>query len=195
MCPDRHILSVYFDGELPSPWKEKMEAHLASCRECKVWLEQYRHCSQALGSPATAEASGNAALEAAQERVWLKISQGAAGISAFPRRQNPWARRVSIPLPVAAAAAVLLVIACVLSLTRTPAVSAPATDTFAGTGMGLGVQEMVPISDQNGVLQYLEQENTADILIIRLPETKSFKSAGEPTILKAADYSRRNVPR
>ncbi|MDR3333855.1 MAG: zf-HC2 domain-containing protein [Treponema sp.] len=189
MCPDRQILSVYFDGELPSPWKEKMEAHLASCRECKVWLEQYRHCSQ--GSPATAEAPGDAILEAAQERVWLKISQVSAGI--FPRWQNPWARRVSIPLPVVAAAAVILAIAFILSLTRTPAVSAPATDVFAGTG--IGVQEMVPISDQNGVLQYLEQENTADILIIRLPETKSFRSAGEPTILKAADYSRRNAPR
>jgi anti-sigma factor RsiW len=45
MCPDRQILSVYLDEELPSPWKEKMEAHVSSCAECQAVLEKYQAVS------------------------------------------------------------------------------------------------------------------------------------------------------
>jgi hypothetical protein len=58
--------------------------------------------------------------------------------------------------------------------------------------MGLDLQGMVPVSDMNGIMQYLGQEDTADFVIIRLPESRNFVSSGEPTIVKAADYSRRN---
>jgi hypothetical protein len=51
---------------------------------------------------------------------------------------------------------------------------------------------MVPVSDMNGIMQYLGQEDTADFVIIRLPESRNFVSSGEPTLVKAADYSRRN---
>jgi hypothetical protein len=86
----------------------------------------------------------------------------------------------------------MILIAIVLGLTRQP-VQPP--DTMVTTGMGLEVQDMLPVSDYQGVFQYLEDQDTADIVIIRLPETRSFRSSGEPTILKAADYSRRNAPR
>jgi hypothetical protein len=40
------------------------------------------------------------------------------------------------------------------------------------------------------VLQYLGSNDTGDILILRLPESRNFASYGEPAIIKAADYTR-----
>ncbi|GHU05470.1 hypothetical protein FACS1894147_11680 [Spirochaetia bacterium] len=48
MCPDRQILSLYHDDELPSPWKEKLESHVASCPACAARLAQYRDLSRVL---------------------------------------------------------------------------------------------------------------------------------------------------
>jgi len=70
VCPDRQLLSVYFDGELPSPWKEKMEAHIAGCPACGRRLEEYRRAS--LGKVA---GEGDAEMEAARERVWQKLER------------------------------------------------------------------------------------------------------------------------
>ncbi|MDR1128921.1 MAG: hypothetical protein LBL20_06380, partial [Treponema sp.] len=66
---------------------------------------------------------------------------------------------------------------------------APAADTFAAAGISLDVQEIVPVSDMNSFLQYLESENSTDFMIIRLPETRSFSNPGQPTMIKASDYS------
>jgi hypothetical protein len=40
-------------------------------------------------------------------------------------------------------------------------------------------------------MQYLGAQDNSDYMIINLPEAKNFTSAGEPLIIKAADYSRR----
>jgi hypothetical protein len=49
------------------------------------------------------------------------------------------------------------------------------------------LETMVPASDLSGILQYLG-DDSPDIVIIRLPESRSFMSSGEPAIIKAADY-------
>jgi hypothetical protein len=59
-----------------------------------------------------------------------------------------------------------------------------------GNGLGMEVQT-IPVADMNGVIQYLGGDDTADIVIIRLPESKSFRSFGEPAMIKAAEYSAR----
>ncbi len=40
-CPDSDLFSAYVDGEVPSPWKEKLEEHIASCRECTERTNRY----------------------------------------------------------------------------------------------------------------------------------------------------------
>jgi anti-sigma factor RsiW len=210
MCPDRQILSVYFDGELPSPWKEKMEAHLASCAACTAILRQYTLCSAKLkrgegppfksspvGNPLKSTGGGalqpsafNDALELAGERVWKNLLQKTGNRA--PDRAL-WRRKVSLPLPAAAAAAVLFIILAA-ALLRQPGQTAVQQDMMAG-GMGLNMQDMVPVSDMDGVLQYLGNQDSNDMVIMRLPESKSFISSGEPTMIKAADYSRRTQGR
>jgi hypothetical protein len=102
---------------------------------------------------------------------------------------------VRIPLPAAAAAAALLVITLTLAAVNFAGRGGQEQESAMAAGMNLDLQGILPVSDMNGVLQYLGNEDAGDIMIIRLPESKSFMSAGQPTIIKAADYSRSNTIR
>ena len=41
MCPDRGLLSAYVDGEVPSPWKERLAAHLSECPSCAAQAARF----------------------------------------------------------------------------------------------------------------------------------------------------------
>jgi hypothetical protein len=176
MCPDPQLLSLYHDGELPLPWKEKLESHLSVCPDCSERLERLRSLSGILADPVDCSAGP------AQERVWQRL-----GISIAEQRrtwpQPVWNRSVRVPLPLlfAAAAAIL---AFTVFLVRNPRTAAPANSALSA----LDMQTIVPVTDMNGVLQYLGNDDLADIVIIRLPESRSFNSYGEPAIIRAADY-------
>jgi hypothetical protein len=217
MCPERQILSVYLDGELPSPWKEKMENHLVSCSLCRKTVETWQRVS---GEMRMEEAPGS------RERVWERVcrrieaaeaSKSPGGKEAFlpeavpaavfsgagrPRAflipGNLWRRRVSLPFPAAAAVgAAAAVMALILgSILLNPSAQVPFTPSAAVSsletaGIDMELNSIRPVSDVSGVLQYLENMDSNDIVIIRLPESRSFQSAGEPKMLRAADYSPR----
>ena len=180
MCPDRQILSVYFDGELDSPWKEKLESHIEQCPSCRKRLTIYQLTRQSL-----AEDSGENSLEQAMERVWEKTT-----FTARPRRRF-WTASVTIPIPAAAAAGLVmaLALAAIITLRQPPQIHEP--PQLAGMEM----QEMIPVSeDMASVLQYLGSENSSNMVIIRLPDT-TFDNVGEPRMIRAADYSRGNGSR
>ncbi|GHV69972.1 hypothetical protein AGMMS49928_15330 [Spirochaetia bacterium] len=190
MCPDRQILSLYHDDELPSPWKEKLESHLASCPACVARLDQYRDLSRVLLENDTAETGEF--LEKAKVRVREKLASPAgAGIRSFKlERRKVWSRRISLPLPAAAAFAAVLALALFAAF-RSPAPTPVPSPAFMAGGMGLQDQGIAAAADMSGILQYLGDNDSGDIMVIRLPESKHFKSSGEPAIIKAADYSSR----
>ncbi|GHU05474.1 hypothetical protein FACS1894147_11690 [Spirochaetia bacterium] len=110
-------------------------------------------------------------------------------------REKIWRRRVSLPLPAAAAGAAAVAAALVLALAaafRSPATTAP-SPAFMASGMGLQDQGIAAAADMNGILQYLGDNDSGDIMVIQLPESKQFRSSGEPSIVKAADYSSRGT--
>jgi hypothetical protein len=74
---------------------------------------------------------------------------------------------------------------------KAPAVSAPAPAGIAQFPIesGLDLINISPANDMSGVLRYLENTDSNDVVIIRLPESRSFQSTGEPQIIRAADYS------
>ena len=203
-CPDRQLLSVYFDGEMPSPWKEKMESHVAGCSRCARRLQAYRDVSLAANDAET--------VGAAQERVWQKLVSAIETADAAPLgdiktpdagpghkniAHNVWRRRISIPLPAAAAAIVLFVLAAFFLALRI-AGNIEASDMTLASGTDLDVPGIIPIadiSDMQDVLQYLGSRDNGDIIIIRLPESRNFVNYGEPAIIKASDYSRQVMGR
>ena len=205
MCPDRQILSLYLDGELPSPWKEKMESHLEACPECRAALAVY-------GIGKRMDNPNEESILAAQERVWKKLVTPALVVSENAGRrvvkqtsqryaqQRIWNRNITLPLPAAAAAAVLIIIAMIAvmglrdrNVGRIQDAMAVIPDYMQLVG---NEQVMVPTTDMTSVLQYLSSmDNGGDFMVIRLPESKNFIHAGEPAFINAADYSRRRLPR
>jgi hypothetical protein len=194
MCPDRQILSVYYDCELPSPWKEKMEAHLAGCPECRARLEKIGGLSAVLREKPVYAAGRSP--EEAQLRVWDALASRpdkAAKPAISPAKfRRIWGRSVSIPLPAAVAMAVFFVLTFTIILFKRPMDPDRMPDTAISADMDIDMHGIVPVSNMSEVLQYLGQDNSGtDIMIIRLPETQQFMSTGKPTIIRAADYSRR----
>ncbi|MDR3138795.1 MAG: zf-HC2 domain-containing protein [Treponema sp.] len=198
MCPDRQILSVYLDGELPSPWKEKMEAHLQSCGACRERLEGYRRLSRIFRNDTAGRELNFPEFrrQGTKERIWQNITR--------PDRVRRWRtdtvkfryRTLSLPLPAALVLAAVFIMALAGTFFRLPLFGKdPGQEMAAAPGIGLEVEGIVPVSDMNGVLQYLGSQDTADFVIIRLPESKHFMDSGEPTIIKAADYTRRSGSR
>jgi hypothetical protein len=205
MCPDRQILSVYLDQELPSPWKEKLEDHLAACPLCRDRLAQYQRASAFLGNSeptalaaeTTPLAAAGSTLDTVGERVWQNITLRHGGAHSEFFRDKPviWRRSVPVPFPIAVAAAAVLALSFAAVFRNIPSAETPSPDSTLAAGLDLGVQGIVPASDFDGVLQYLGQSDTPDLMLIRLPESRNFMSSGEPTIINASDYSRSTPPR
>jgi len=185
MCPDRQLLSMHVDGEIPSPWREKLESHLESCPDCAARAEAYRNLSAGLR---TAAAVSDSAAEEARARVWRNIAAKAAPV----RRISSWRRPVVIPIP-AAIAAVLAV--AILAAGGAGIALNPGAKAVPSIAIRQGESPVIPVSDMGSVLHYLEsQESGGNIVIINLPENSNFSLGGEPTIVRAADYTGRVAP-
>ena len=208
MCPDRQIISLYFDGELPSPWKEKMAAHLESCSHCQVVLAGYRNLGGKL------EKLHAETIETAQDRVWKKITAPELIIAGRTAKKNTgkpvsqrlafvgraWNRHITLPLPAAAAAALAVFIAFFALFGIRD--SDPQQHPVAAMNIGFDDYAMIPIHDMSDIImsdiiRYLSVQDTADFMVIRLPEHRNFSRTGQPALINASDYSmrRRNFHR
>jgi len=174
-CPDRRMLSVYLDGELPSPWREKLEGHVSGCTDCAGRIETYRIAS----AGATAD---DEAVSEAGERVWRRLDASVRQ-ARFPRRPAIWRRSVALPLPAAAA---ILVFALALAwVFAGPGAQETQAINIAGEA---GLE--VPVQGIESVAEYLIGRGGSETVILRLPDNRSFVSGGEPAMIRAADYSR-----
>jgi len=194
MCPDPQLLSIYVDGELPSPWNEKMDVHLKECPACRGKVENFKHLRELIGKDSSSKKTSEEEILKSKEKIWRRIEEKRR----FVQYPGIWQRRISIPLPVAAAAAIIIALFVIF---------------FSGGGQNLNngfagkkatpdersnfilaadeeIPEIIPTAtDLNGVLQYLGADGS-EIIILKLPESKYFSRSGEPAIIRAADYSR-----
>jgi len=138
MCPEQQLLSIYMDGELPSPWKEKMESHLTECSSCREKFENFKRLQELFkkdtrqrrtivernvpeGEQLPLHENPEALMLSSKEKVWRNLESGRRlrfdrsvrrGVQA--RGYNLLRRRLSIPLPAAAAAAVIIALVTAL---------------------------------------------------------------------------------
>jgi len=118
MCPDTTLLAAYVDGEVPSPWDERIEEHLHECEQCRARVAQYRGLSARLREGDRIDA---VRLGASVARVRARVAAGprrVALLDRIPALAALGSRRVSVPLPLLAASLLLFVF-------------------FAGLGLGL----------------------------------------------------------
>jgi predicted anti-sigma-YlaC factor YlaD len=202
MCPDKQFLSFYYDGELPSPWKEKMERHLETCPECRKRIGVYQRTSGFISGGVDA-----AVVEAAKARVWQRITERGLvrepSYTAPPRgRRRFLPPRVAQALTAAVAGAAVAVICVMLLATARGdgsgviAAIGGSDENFTGVAVSsdyeLNIPEIEPASNMQELLRYLENDDSSNIVIIKLPERKKFSRYGEPAFINAADYNRRS---
>ena len=221
MCPDPQILSIYVDGELPSPWKEKMESHLKKCPLCMEKFRNFKHLHELfkkdttvkrryieriVDGPSDERKYTENELSESKDRVWSKIEEkqkSASGHDA-PRflggDSRIWRRKLSIPLPAAAAAAAVIAFVTYLFISGQTfiqnGIAGKKADTSEKVNFILAADEempgIIPASNIDGVLQYLNTDG-AEIIILKLPESRNFSRTGEPAIIRAADYQKNEL--
>ena len=105
-CPDSDLYSAWVDGEIPSPWKEKLEAHIAACPKCRARAEQFRKM-HALLCAGIAKAP-KPDLEASYGRICAKRAAFVASIGSKTESKIPEWIHFSVRMPIAAFAALFL---------------------------------------------------------------------------------------
>jgi anti-sigma factor RsiW len=197
MCPNRQVISLYYDQEIPSPWKEKIEAHLADCPECREILVAYGLLGKRLDD------APEDAVTAAGERVWKKLTAPelvSGGIEDKKIVSRTKSRNWNITMPIPVAAAAVLVIIASLAFVGMSALNQPHTQdqmVTATSNIAVDDQEIVPVTDVSGIIQYLSSQGIGDFVVIRLPaESPNFSRTGEPVLINASHYQpRRNISR
>jgi hypothetical protein len=128
MCPEKQILSVYFDGELPTLFKAKLESHIDACGDCRAMLNSFAAISA--GASVADDASVDDKIAMAQARVWDRLNREPEHKAPFmfgavpagsksPRGKNGllfasssvFRHNIAVPLPFAAAASILVIFA------------------------------------------------------------------------------------
>lgn len=170
MCPDRQILSALHDCEIPSPWQEKIQEHVAECEKCRDQINSYHEISRRLHHDPPG-------LKESQERVWQKITAREGMSTPVPL----WKRRVSIPAPLMAAA-VFAVIVGFTVFSIIPGKQAPSGNT----------PEVWTVQFENHDLEdlaeLLKNRDSQVQVFIELPPSSPMGLQGEPQLLRAADY-------
>jgi hypothetical protein len=191
MCPDKQLLSVYHDGELPSPWKEKMDTHIASCPDCRAVTSVYGKLSSLLKMPDLQEVPSSAAFTRMKEN--LDAVQSRASPS---RGRRVFARQITVPLPIAVAAAAALVFAVAALMTQSRNIQRiPEAGTVAES-INLEPEEIRQVSSIDDALRFIDNNEffagpQSSYVIMRLPKNKTFYNPGNPQIQNIAGDSPR----
>ena len=114
ICPDKNLYSAYVDGEVPSPWKEKLEEHLASCENCRAVVSRYKALNCAVkkadeGTPAVTDDFLASSFKELSPRWELAAEKAIAERANAPAASS----RKYAPLHYFAVAAMFLVVAFV----------------------------------------------------------------------------------
>jgi anti-sigma factor RsiW len=202
MCPDRDLVSAYVDGEVPSPWRERIEEHLGSCQSCAALVSGYlelgsRLRAEGIGDESALLERGRARLESLLEGLPAQAEAAALGRHMI---RKAWERRISLPLPIAAAAALLALLlggtATIVALkpNKDAAIQAIASGEIAQPPSQVKVQSASLTKAQpasmDELLRYLDANDAQVTLTIKLPSGTTFGRAGDPVIMRSGQTVR-----
>lgn len=73
-CPEKDIHSIYLDNELPQAYVAKYEEHVASCPECRAYLESLKAMHTSLSDDSKAFVFDQAKLDQSYARLQARLS-------------------------------------------------------------------------------------------------------------------------
>ena len=172
MCPDKQLLSAYCDGEVPSPWREKIGSHLEECGACRDIAARCRRLSETLRS-AESCAPDAAAFARVRERV----------LASPDRHASLWNRRISLPL---AAAAALVFFGSGVAVTLFSRVM-PETIAVAEKRVRR-TEDAARVQNMDELLKILKAGDSEGELTITLPQ-RNFSAYGKPVFYRAEELA------
>ncbi len=182
MCPDREILSAYFDGEVASPWREEIGRHVAGCERCRSWLAGLEDTRRALAD--TPEQEWRAPMERVRRRI-------IAHVPSERPRVSVWRRQMTLPVPVAVLAAVLLLVLGVgLAVVTTRQDMGYIRITKAPAG-GTEYQFAVPYDKVEALLKSVGGSDANIESVMTIPKNVKLVPVGEPRMGKADEFLRK----
>jgi predicted anti-sigma-YlaC factor YlaD len=181
MCPDRELLSAYFDSEVASPWLRDIEAHVSVCQLCQARLAGMEQTRLLL--KAEEAQHWRAPMERVRRRILAHVPQERQRVSA-------WRRQVSLPLPVAAlAAALLLTFGVTLAVVASRPNMGYIRVTKAPAG-GTEYQFAVPYDKVESLLKSMGGANASIESVMTIPKSVKLIPVGEPRMGKANEFPR-----
>ncbi len=183
MCPDREILSAYFDGEIDPPWDRAIAEHLAGCERCQALIEGLEETRRRLRADPVLN------VREPMERVRRGIL---AGVRPLSPPAPTWRRRVEVPLPLAVLAAtafVALGIGLAVTLARSEMGYVRVTRAPAG---GTEYQFAVPYDKVESLLKSVggAAANSEDVMM-KLPKDVKLVPVGQPRMGMEAEHPRK----
>ena len=176
MCPEKHILSAYYDGELDEKYSIIVEAHVAGCDQCRLDLEAFGSIRSALLRDVEPD------LIDRQRGSWQLLRKRLAYAVPLP----VWRRKFQVPLPVFAAMALaVLFLSIGLVLSLIPGNDYNAFDNVTRTD--LSSTELKSVDD---ILNYLDARGESYTITFELPQNTKLQITSEPALIRAADYNR-----
>jgi hypothetical protein len=197
-CPNPDLLSAFFDGEVESPWFEKIREHIDTCPSCGQALARLESLKRTLLEDPEPPASES--LQRTRQRLQRSLfgkplsdkALSDKALSASRLKKHPiWRSRVTLPVP--AIAAMLLVFlgmgGLLIFLSTRP--NFPFMSIKTQPSGITEVQVAAPIEDLEQLLRSLDQESGNQQIVITLPADTEFLQFGEPEMVRAEEYSRR----
>jgi len=189
MCPKDEIISAYLDGEVESPWAEKLKIHISTCKKCAQRLADMQNLRSRLLDEA--EPDFGPALQRLRRRVYFhSVGQGSTVPARTPRELPFWKRKVNLPMPAAVALSFMLFLLFasffffmgqqnnIAMAKREPASykSQPVQVTVPINGMQVDNLEVL--------LKLLNNKDFSQEVLMQLPKDSQFSVFGEPEIEK-----------
>ncbi len=168
-CPDKELLSAFFDNEVPSPYKEELEAHIRTCEHCSSILHTYTAIHEQL-------------LDLQRIEPVPEVNEGVKEFCEKKLKTMPSAPRIQVSWPVLAAVAAFVLfvgigLSVVLFTNRTK-------ETMAEVKPSATVSQY----SLSEVVEYLSKQQNSRT--IEIPGQLLIETSVQPTIIREADFNR-----
>jgi hypothetical protein len=178
MCPEKELISAYYDKELNGRWADRVGEHLDSCDSCRAYHDSIKGLSLEVVSSAV---PGE---EQIKERILDNIERKKrAEVSRSFRK-----RKIEKPGYVLAGAAVLAIVffAGVFTGFITGNEPVQTAEIIEEPPYNFNVQ----VLSNEDAKAYLMSNDSGIDLIISIPANGALTVSGEPRLIREADYKR-----
>ncbi len=179
MCPDRELISAFFDDETNERWSSELKEHIENCTECSVNYKKVKELSISLRS---INVPGENEI---RSRVYSAVERRRAVFNTEPF----WKRHVEISYPALMGAAAVVAVLCaamLIGLTRFSGQQQYIVEEIKEEPLPINVQ-LISIED---AAAYLLSDDSGFDVLITIPSAKGLSVSGEPQLIREADYKR-----